>query len=262
MPASTALRFDPPLTPGRAATALAPRPDADALACEFARTGRVLVPDALAPALAARCLQRIESWPEWALVTRIEGQHRSFDARGMAALDAERRRTFEQLVARGAHAGFQYLYERYPLYDLGRAGRLTDPVLQQLYALVHAPEFLALARRITGDARIRRADVQITRYRRGHFLTLHDDHADGMQRVAAYVLNLTPHWSPDFGGQLQFVDAQGQIEASLSPRFNALCLFSVPRPHLVGAVAPFVETARYALTGWFHADDAPALPPA
>jgi SM-20-related protein len=238
---------------------LAPRTDWDAMAAEFARRGHVVLAEALLPPIAEHWLQRIESWHEWALVTRIEGQHRSFDARGMAVLDLDKRIAFDELVARGARDGFQYLYERYPLYDLARTGHLADPVLTQVHALLHDPQFLALARRITGRPDIRYADGQITRYRRGHFLTLHDDRAEGMERVAAFVLNLTPRWAADFGGQLQFVDAQGQVEASVTPRFNALSLFAVPRPHLVGAVANFVDDARYALTGWFHTGEEPPL---
>jgi SM-20-related protein len=247
-----------PSEPARAV--LSARQDIDRLRAEFSRLGRVVVPDALVAEIATRWLQRLSSWSEWALVTRVEGQHRSFDAAGMAVLPAEKRADFDELVARGARSGFQYLFERYPLYDLGRVGRLFDPVLAQIYALLRSPELVALARAITGDGRIAFADGQVTRYRRGHFLTLHDDRAEGMQRVSAYVLNLTPQWSADYGGQLQFLDAAGQVEDCVGPRFNALTLFAVPQPHLVSAVAPFVSDSRYALTGWFHHGEEPAVP--
>lgn len=104
-----------------------------------------------------------------------------------------------------ARQGFQYLYERYPLYDHARMGVLKDAVLSEAAALVRSPEFLALGRKLTGNPAITFADAQLTRYRRGHFLTLHDDTASRMNRVAAYVINLTPVWAADFGGQLQFI---------------------------------------------------------
>lgn len=241
---------------------LAARADRERLRDAFARERRIVAPAILAAEVAARWLQRFESWNEWALVTRVDGQHRSFDAAGMAALPASKRAGFDEIVLRGARAGFQYLFERYPVYDLGRTGRIGDPVFAEIYAMLRSAEFIAFAREVTGDARIAFADGQVTRYRRGHFLTQHDDHAHGMQRVAAYVLNLTPHWTPDYGGQLQFVGADGGIEACLGPRFNALTMFAVPQPHLVGAVAPFVDAARYALTGWFHHGEEPPLPAA
>lgn len=255
----SALPSDAPMADAER-SALAPRRDLAALREAFARCGRVVVPDALRATTAAHWLQRIASWDEWALVTRVEGQHRSFDAAGMAALPVDKRVEFDALVARGAQREFQYLFERYPLYDLGRAGRLADPVLGEIYAMLRSAELAALARAITGDVRIAFADGQVTRYRHGHFLTRHDDRAEGMQRVAAYVLNLTPRWAADFGGQLQFVDDEGQVEASLGPRFNALTLFSVPRQHLVSAVAPWVAESRFAITGWFHHGEEPALP--
>jgi len=49
-------------------------------------------------------------------------------------------------------------------------------------------------RDLTGEPRIALADVQLTRLRPGHFLTEHDDHAEGKNRSFAYVLNLTPAW--------------------------------------------------------------------
>ena len=252
-----------PQTPVAAAAAhavIAARADVDELRSEFVRDGRTVAFDALGADVAERWLQRITQWSEWALVTRVQGQHRSFDAAGMAVLPVDKRTEFDELVARGAREGFQYLFERYPLYDLGRSGRLTDPVLSDIFSFLRSPELLAFVRSVTGDERIAFADGQITRYRRGHFLTLHDDRAEGMRRVAAYVLNLTPQWSADFGGQLQFVGSDGQIRTSISPCFNALTLFSVPQSHLVSAVAPFVTASRYAITGWFHEGEEPALP--
>ena len=237
-----------------------PRHDLAALARTFAIDGRVQVPDFLEPTLAERLHQRIASWPEWALVTRIGGQHRSFDAAGMDALEPDRRSAFEALVAAEARAGFQYLYERIPLYDLGRVGRLHDTVLAEAWELLRSAAFLGLARQLAGAPGIAFADGQLTRYRRGHFLTLHDDHADGAGRVAAFVLNLTPAWAADFGGQLQFTDAGGRVVEAIAPRFNTLTLFAVPRPHLVTAVAPFVSGSRYALTGWLRSGAEVALP--
>jgi Rps23 Pro-64 3,4-dihydroxylase Tpa1-like proline 4-hydroxylase len=179
------------------------------------------------------------------------GQHRTFDAAGMDALDTQRRVAFDELVADEARRGFQYLYERYPLFDRGEAGALADPLWRQVHGLLKGEPFLALARRLTG-ADIVRADGQITRYRRGHFLTLHDDHDAAGTRVAAYVLNLTPSWPADFGGQLQFADAHGQVEVAVAPRLNSLSVFAVPSAHLVTAVSPFASGARFALTGWLH----------
>lgn len=239
---------------------LAKRADFDELALAFSQKGRVLIRDFLEEGLAERLHRRMATWPEWALVTRINGEHRSFDAGGMDAVPADKRAAFDELVAVEARQGFQYLYERYPLYDHARMGRLQDAVLGEAVSLVRSPEFLALGCRLTGNDAITFADAQLTRYRRGHFLTLHDDTASGMNRVAAFVINLTPAWAADFGGQLQFVDQGGAVEEVFVPGFNTLSLFAVPRPHAVSAVAPFVATHRYAITGWLRTGAEPPVP--
>ena len=231
---------------------LAPRADLAGLARRFRFRRRVQVADLLRGDLARRLHAHLSEWKEWALVTRVQGQHRAFDAAGMDAIDAAQRATFDSLVLEEARRGFQYLYERYPLHDRGQAGALHDRLLQQAFAFLRSGEFLDLARRLTGVAEIARADGQLTRYRRGHFLTLHDDTDASRTRVAAYVLNLTPAWPADFGGQLQFADANGRVEAAVAPRLNSLTVFAVPSPHLVTAVAPFATGARFAMTGWFH----------
>jgi hypothetical protein len=248
----TSSRQPPRPAPREAHEWLAPRTDVAGLARRFRFRRRVQVANVLQADVAQRLHEHLSRWREWALVTRVQGQHRAFDAAGMDAIDDARRATFNELVVAEAREGFQYLYERYPLHDRGQAGALDDPLLQQAYAFLHSGAFLTLARRITGVADIARADGQLTRYRRGHFLTLHDDTDQLRTRVAAYVLNLTPAWPADFGGQLQFADANGHVEAAVAPRLNSLTLFAVPSPHLVTAVSPFALGARYALTGWFH----------
>lgn len=259
LPPSPAASLDnAPSLPSRPpAAGPAPRHDVDALRARFASDGRVLIPDFLHADFARRLHERLTTWPEWALVTRIDGQHRAFDAAGMARIDRDKREAFDELVSAEARKGFQYLYERYALYDHSLARHLTDPLLLQVFELLCSESFLALAREVTGISAIGFADGQLTRYRRGHYLTLHDDSAEQMNRVAAFVLNLTPDWAADFGGQLQFVDRQGNVEQTVTPRMNLLTLFAVPAPHLVTTVAPFVTGARFALTGWLRTGSAP-----
>lgn len=250
-----------PLSDATDASPLVPRDDRAAHAAGFARHGYALLSDVLDADCAQRWLACISAWREWALVTRVQGRHHSFDAAAMDAIPPARRTELDALIAAEARAGFQYLYERYPFDTLARGGHLHDPVMREMHALICAPAFLDLARTLTGEAGITFADGQVTRYRAGHFLTLHDDHADDRERVAAFVLNLTPRWGADYGGQLQFVDAHGRVEHSLVPQFNALVVFRVPRPHLVSAVAPFVAESRYAITGWFHTGTEPVIAP-
>lgn len=239
---------DPP-GPG---SLLAARHDVDALRAQFALHGRVVVPDLLTPGFAAELHACLDGWTRWALVTRVEGRHYNFDAAAMAAIPASEWAKLEGLIAAEARVGLQYLYERYPLYDPHHAPEPVPPVLDRFRGLLGGGPFIELSRRITGADGIAFGDAQATRYRKNHFLTLHDDAEPEKRRLVAYVLSLTPEWAADFGGQLQFVDADGQIEQVVMPRFNTLSLFRVPRTHLVSAVAPFVERPRLSITGWLR----------
>jgi 2OG-Fe(II) oxygenase superfamily len=89
-------------------------------------------------------------------------------------------------------------------------------------------------------------------YAATHFLTAHDDRDESKGRVAAYVLNLTPRWSSDWDGLLQFLDADGHVAEAYTPAFNALNVFRVPQPHSVSFVAPFAGQPRLSITGWFR----------
>lgn len=231
---------------------LASRGDLDELRRCFADTGRVVVGGILTDAYAQALHAELVAWPRWSLVARIGGRHYDFDATEFERLPPARRAELEALILAEAHRGMQYRYERHPLYDLDYDAGPLPPGLAGFRGLLQRGAFLALARAITGQAAIAFGDGQMTRYRTGHFLTRHDDAHPTKRRLAAYVLGLTPEWSADQGGQLQFLDAAGRVEDTVVPGFNTLTLFRVPRPHLVGAVAPFVETSRLSITGWLR----------
>ncbi|WP_426039530.1 2OG-Fe(II) oxygenase family protein [Brevundimonas sp. DC300-4] len=92
----------------------------------------------------------------------------------------------------------------------------------------------------------------MTRFRKGHFLTEHDDTAEGKNRLYAYVLGLTPGWRIDWGGLLAFHDAEGNVGEAFTPRFNTLNLLKVPAPHSVTQVALSAGADRVSITGWLR----------
>ncbi|MEQ8404562.1 MAG: 2OG-Fe(II) oxygenase family protein [Oceanicaulis sp.] len=233
-------------------------PDLDAARDRFVRTGRTVIEPVLKAKDAETLHHAMATFSPWGLVTCVAGQHRTFDAAGMDVLDPAKRKEFDALVHAGAASGFQYLFENMALYELGRKGAL-DGVMRAAFELVRSQAFLDLARSVTGCEDISFSDCQLTRYRGGHFLTEHDDAVEGKARRAAYVLNMTPDWRADYGGQLQFLTDTGDVEEAFTPRFNRLALFKVPARHAVSCVAPFAPSARYAITGWLRAGDEPAL---
>lgn len=145
--------------------------------------------------------------------------------------------------------GFRFAH--YPIVDALNQGWEPGGVHELLLEHLNAPDFLQLARDVTGISALCRADAQATLFAANHYLGRHiDSHvAEGWR--TAYVLNLAiDNWHPDWGGYLQFLDDDGDIVAGYRPRFNALNLFAVPQSHSVSYVAPFAPKGRLALTGW------------
>ncbi|MGK2285430.1 2OG-Fe(II) oxygenase [Pedomonas sp. V897] len=150
-----------------------------------------------------------------------------------------------------AQQGFAYAFEHIPAIEAG-AAPVAAPVLESVRALVTSEPFLDIGRRLCDDPDICFADAQACRYGPGNFLTTHDDKIPGKHRRAAYVLNLTPAWRPDWGGLLLFHDDSGAVTRGLVPAFNVLNIFRVPTPHSVSTVAPFAPARRYSITGWLR----------
>jgi hypothetical protein len=232
--------------------ALAPRGDVEALTAEFARRGRIRIGGVLTADGAATLTEAFEA-TDWRTVLNQGARHFDLHALQVAALDPAGRDQLAGAVAVGGREGFQYLYDNFPLFDAARAGDALSPVQRAVVDLLSGAPFLDLMRAVTGETRIAFADMQMTRYRPGHFLARHDDDVAGKGRLFAYVLSMTTDWRADWGGVLNFFDAHGDIAEGFTPAYNALALFRVPQPHAVSMVTPFAARPRYAITGWLRA---------
>jgi Rps23 Pro-64 3,4-dihydroxylase Tpa1-like proline 4-hydroxylase len=233
--------------------------DVAASAAEYAREGRVHLPALLAGDGAGRLHHHLASELSWTLVFNHGDKLYELDAAQRAQLDA---RQLSDLVRAAQNTGrdrFQYLYENVRVADAA-AARAADPALLARFAdFLNAPPFLDFARRLTGRPDITFADAQATCYREGHFLTTHDDAVDGKNRVAAYVVGLTPAWRAEWGGLLQFEEGSGRVFEGWLPRFNTLNLLRVPQRHFVSCVTPLAGSgaARYSITGWLRTGTPP-----
>jgi Rps23 Pro-64 3,4-dihydroxylase Tpa1-like proline 4-hydroxylase len=228
-----------------------PSLDIESAARKFAQRGRVLISDVLGPSSAASLYGCLLSEVPWRLVYNDGEKNLSLDS---SALEAQSERAQTELlrsVLSRAAERFQYLFRSYPMVTAYVRGE--DPTLFLHYAFewLNDPQTLEVMRRITGIETLIKVNAQATLYRPGHFLTQHDDSGYPEQhRRVAYVLYMTRGWRAEWGGQLQFLDAHGEVEEVWLPRFNSLALFIVPTAHLVSYVAPFAKEPRYAITGW------------
>jgi SM-20-related protein len=225
--------------------------DVDGAADTFSRCGRVRIADFLEASSAARLYACLEAEVPWRLVYNEGEEQVVLDEQALAKLGADGQREILQRVLIRAQDTFQYLYRSFPMVTAYKNGEHPELFLHRVFEFLNESETLDLLRKITGIAELLKADAQATLYRPGHFLTQHDDSGrEKEHRRVAYVLSMTRDWRPDWGGNLQFLKANGDVEEVWMPRFNSLALFRVPTSHMVSYVAPFAKQPRYAITGW------------
>lgn len=170
----------------------------------------------------------------------------------LAELDPTRAGTIEAAIHAGARRGFQYVYETIRISEDARERAVRGLPVDALLDRFNTPEALEGWRRLTGNPCVALVDGQATRYAPGHFLTRHHDDVVGKNRIAAYVLNLSPEWRAEWGGLLLFHGPDGEVIEGFVPRFNTLNLFRVPQDHSVSVVAPYAPYPRLAITGWIR----------
>lgn len=216
----------------------------------LARDTRIQIQGLLTDSSAASLADEVRGAPFQTVTTNSQG-HVDLPRAWIDSLTPEQRRTFGEAMQESATERFQYLYDTYPLWDLGEAGKLP-PYWRGVLKFLNGEAFLDFARAVTGEARIAFADAQVTRYRRGCFLTGHTDEGKGKNRYYAYVLNLSPRWRIEWGGLLMFHGDDGHVDQALLPKFNSLSLLKVPQPHSVSQVSLFAGDDRLAITGWLR----------
>lgn len=231
---------------------LNPALDLGALALAFAEEGVLQVESALRPEAAEVLRQCLVHEVPWSLAFRDASGPRKLWAEELAALDAAQRAALDEEILAIARHEFQFRYDSFMMVTAYKEKRNTDLVLHRVIEQLNTPAFLGAMRRITGFGDIRRADAQATRFVAGHFLRRHNDLNEDDGRRCAYVINLTRDWPADFGGLLQFFDAEGEVTRTLMPRFNTISLFRVPAEHCVSPVAAYATGGRYAITGWLR----------
>lgn len=223
----------------------------------FAREGVVQIPVFLEPIDAAAAGDLLEGISSWAIVAPDEKNetlvitNEAIRKFGDAAV-----RQFLQSALKRASRGFSFIHLSYPMQD--EYARDPSPPVHALTELVQSQAFLDFGAGVIGAPRVAGVRAQASNYRPGDFLTLHDDKHGRDTRLAAFTLGFTQGWRPDWGGQLLFHDAEGQIERGFMPGFNVLTLFRVPRPHSVAPVAAYAAAKRLSVTGWLI--DEPGAP--
>lgn len=227
--------------------------DAGALAKEFGSYKRIQIQEVLEDASAEALYQAMVEKTPWMTAYREGGEDKMVTEDQLRAMGPQGIQGLQQRVWQQAQGDFGFMYGCYPLMDEALKAQNPDLLLYKWVDFINSEPFLAFIREVTGQPNLVRADAQATWYRKGQFLTLHNDFdpSDDGKRVA-YVMNLARQWQPDWGGVLQFYDDNNNIAQGFSPRFNALSMFQTPQNHAVSYVTPFCGNRRLAITGWFR----------
>ncbi len=236
---------------------LNPSLEVDRLAARFARDGRLQIVDFLVAGEVERLAEELEASRQWMHV--ISGGREVYEIarEDFDAMDAEKRSALNDAICAEATHGFRFRFDaiRVPGNVAGRPS--SSGLLCAFANFMSHQSTLEVIAQIAGDCSLDFADAQATRYRAGDFLTRHDDDVAGKNRRLAYVMGLTKAWLPEWGGLLLFNGNELTITEAMVPRFNALCLFRVPQPHSVSAIAPYADCARLSITGWLRSGPQP-----
>ena len=212
--------------------------------------GRVQIPGFLQEPSAARLRECLSNEVPWQTALRSD---RPVAGSDNAAHSEVAHQALLHTLYQRARDAFEFVFDRYRMIDARRDGLDPELVLHAVVDFLNTPPFLDFARHLTGDPAIRMVSAIAVRYRHGHFLRAHNDHAGNEDRAYAYVINLSRDWLPDWGGLLQFLDpAERRVVDTFVPLWNSLSLFRVPQPHVVSLVAPWAGSPRYSITGWFR----------
>lgn len=223
------------------------------LAAAYGRNQRLQIGGFLEEECIRALYAELAASSAWRLAANRDEQIIDFPPEMIAGFTPDDWEKLRRAVAFGGRYGFQFLYETIRLPKPGAEPTSQPPPLLASFAqFMSSPEVVDLMRTVTDDSSIAFADAHASRYSPGHFLTTHDDRIDTQGRRAAYVLNLTPEWRPDWGGLLLFYDERGNVLRGYTPGFNTLNIFSVPQPHSVSWVTPLAAAPRYAVTGWLR----------
>lgn len=214
----------------------------------LAHCGRVSVPDLLR-AGADQMLEFLRETDDLIQVINRPGDVLELRLDEWEEMDGRRKAAILRAMHRRASMGFQYSYSAIAIPDRKVMGRARG-LIGDFARFMNSRALLDPIEDLLGCRDLRFTDGQATCYNRGDFLTGHDDAAPGRNRVAAFVLNLTPVWRLEWGGLLIFHPTATRPAQTLVPEFNTLNLFTVPQLHSVSMVTQAAMRSRFALTGW------------
>ena len=228
-----------------------PRVKAAAAQDAYMRDGFVQIPDIFEPDVAEHIATMIETLPYDLAFQGEDGRPAVLQQAQIEAEGSALENRIVNLMERSGQ-GYGFIYNVYPLITAYLEQRNPGHPIHRLTEFLNA-EFVDFGAYVTNQPAVAKADGQLTRYRPGDFIGLHNDvGSEDSDRLTAYTLGFTREWRTDWGGQLLFHDDNGDVTRGFIPRFNTLTLFKVPQMHSVAPVAPYARAPRHSVVGWLR----------
>ncbi|MEO1035130.1 MAG: 2OG-Fe(II) oxygenase family protein [Pseudomonadota bacterium] len=227
--------------------------DEQALSREFETDRRLRISNFLLPGYADSLEQVCSDQIEYEYAFAARGENKVLSAAELAQLSSEEQAKLQEQLTQDASRGVGFFYGSYMMGRKRQSDADAPPkALVEFLDLLNSPQMLSFVNTITGGSDVVVADMQCTRYMPGNYLTRHKDDVAGQTRRFAYVFSITKQWHPDWGGLLQFFEADGTPRDAWAPAMNTLSLFDVEHVHSVTYVAPFAVAPRLSITGWYY----------
>ncbi|XP_023723510.1 prolyl 3-hydroxylase OGFOD1 isoform X2 [Cryptotermes secundus] len=144
------------------------------------------------------------------------------------------------------------LYQFHQSCDLSEVNRPSINSLKQ-FLVEECCTWLEMA---TGIKLNNKVSVTCSSYNYSDHLLCHDDRCE--DRRIAFILYLSEHWQPDYGGSLELFDTDDsgqpkEVVKTILPMFNTFVFFEVMGKsfHQVAEVGT-VDRTRLSVNGWFH----------
>lgn len=214
----------------------------------YQQDNRAKIESFFVPEDAQAVSQAIQSIRDFHLVFNVGNENKAVLESELRKHDDDTRQKLQSEIHQNAARGIGFLYGRHQL-DAEHA----NPILKNTIDWLNSEQTIQWIREVSGFNDITHADANVTRFARGEFLTRHNDVAPNETRRVAYVMNLSPQWHADWGGLLQFFEANGATKDAWTPTFNSMSLFNVSHIHSVTCITPFAPALRLSISGWFRA---------
>ena len=211
--------------------------DPKALAKEYKKAGRVLIKDAMDAKCADKLSESIETMAIWRTVYLDGETERRISGHDLQSLTNRRQRDMQENIYIQARQGYQYLRYECPtdvIPDSKDPKGLTDADV-----FFKSDGFRDFLRKIAGAKDGELENVGARWLQRDHFMA---DSALATKLPDCklwFSMDMTRTWQMQWGGQLNFLDDEGEIEQAWSPGFNQLSVYAGGTRHSIGYVTPF-----------------------